>query len=123
MKSRTSSKNKMLKVKGTSEILAFHVLLTRSYFQRLVGLIGKKSFERHKVLWIYPCKGIHTFFMSFPIDVLFVDRFLKIEAIYENVKPWNCIPSIKNGFSVFEFYGGVLKEKKIKIGDQLSVVS
>ena len=113
----------ILKNKKTSEIIAHRVLRAKTYRERLRGLLGYKHFERHKALWIYPCTSVHTFFMAFPIDVLFVNKGLIVKSIFKEISAWNILGPVSEAFSVFEFYGGVLKEKNINIGDELDVVS
>lgn len=59
-----------------------------SYFPRLIGLMGAKSLEPGEGLLIRPCNSIHTHFMRFPIDVLYVSREDKVVAIDEAMVPW-----------------------------------
>ncbi len=114
----------VLRNQNTGQILAHHLLKATTFPDRITGLLRYKSLERHKALWIYPCFSIHTFFMSFSIDVVFVDCHLVVRSIYEKVSPWKMIfPSQSSVFSVFEFSGGALKDKEIGLGDQFDVVS
>lgn len=92
-----------------------------SFFARLKGLLGRKSLSRNEALWIDHCPSIHTFFMNFTIDVVFVDKELKVCANYENVKPWRLVTPIWRAQSVFEFAEGTIKQKNIEVGDQLNV--
>lgn len=114
----------ILKNKKTDQILAHHLIKATTLPQRIKGLLSYKNFERHKALWIYPCFSIHTFFMSFSIDVIFVDTHLVVKSIYEQIPPWKMIvPAQVSVFSVFEFTGGALKDKTVHQGDQFDVVS
>ena len=110
-----------LKNKSKQAVLAKEVLKATTFFQRIKGLLGKKSFESHKVLWITGCSSIHTFFMKFPIDVVFVDKFLKVKKIYKEVPPRRIVFGGFQSCSVFEFSGGVIQN--IDIGDELYVDS
>lgn len=113
-----------LKNKRTNQVLAHHLLKTTTLLERMKGLLFQRSFGREKALWIDPCFSVHTFFMSFPIDAVFVDSNLHVKAIYIDILPWRMIcPPVWSVRSVFEFTGGSLKEKAIHIGDQLDVVS
>ena len=71
-------------------------------------------------LWIVPCPMIHTFFMKFPIDVLFLDRGLKVARVIEDLKPWRLSPWVFRAHSVLELAGGVLKGS-VQAGDQLEI--
>jgi uncharacterized membrane protein (UPF0127 family) len=90
---------------------------------RLKGLLGRKSseFSGDAVLWIERCNSIHTWFMNFSIDVVFVDRNLKIKKIHANLKPWKMSGIVWNASSVFEMPAGAAQNKDLKIGDQLYV--
>lgn len=71
-------------------------------------------------LWIVPCPMIHTFFMKFPIDVLFLGRDLRVARVIENLKPWRLSPWVWSAHSVLELAGGVLKGS-VQVGDQLEI--
>ena len=116
----------------TQQILAHNVIKTTRFLPRLKGLIGKNHLPPSDTLWIIPCKrGVHTFFMRFPLDLIFVDRFLKVTYIYQNIKPKRIIKPpgsfsiLPPSYSVFEFSS--FQDKwgvnaiRIQKGDQLYV--
>ena len=70
-------------------------------------------------MWIKPCNSIHTFFMKFPIDVVFVDKNLKVRKVKRNVPPGKFIWPIFSAHSVFECAAGFLDAHPIQEGDQL----
>ena len=112
--------------KNRGEILAQNVITVRGFFPRLKGLIGENNFPSTHTMWILPCKGgIHTFFMKFPIDVIFVNRFLEITTIYKNIRPGKLVEPFFSFFSkthsVFEFKTPALKNHYLQKGDQLEV--
>lgn len=71
-------------------------------------------------LWIVPCPMIHTFFMRFSIDVLFLDRGLKVVRVLEDLKPWRLSPWVFSAHSVLELAGGSLRGS-VKVGEQLEM--
>lgn len=104
--------------------IANKVEVASSFTSRLIGLLGRTSLEHTQCLWIKKCTSIHTFFMKFSIDVIFVDKKLKVSAIYYNVTPWKLAwPLFKKADSVFEFASGTLNNISINVGDQLHVGS
>ncbi len=130
--------------KKTNQVLAKDILFAHSFFKRIRGLLGYKEMKPHQVMWIKPCASIHTFFMKFSIDVVFVDQNLCVKSICKNVSPWKVLNStgktfsflqyyihpatydLKNYFqhtSVFEFPAGILSNHSIQKGDQLHVDS
>lgn len=72
----------------TIEILGVRAKVARTFFQRAKGLIGTRYLERGEGLIILRCNSIHTFFMSFPIDAVFLDRNDKVVKIVRNIRPW-----------------------------------
>jgi uncharacterized protein len=94
----------------------------KSFAARIRGLIGRPSISENETLWFDNCTSIHTFFMSFPIDVVFVDKNFKVKAVYETLHPWRMTLPVWGAKSVFEFKAGKIKQTQIKVGDQLHVV-
>ncbi len=76
--------------------------------------------EPEEGLWIVPCPMIHTFFMAFPIDVLFLDEELRVRKVIENLKPWRISPWVFSAKSVLELPGGSLNGS-VSIGDELEI--
>ena len=103
-----------------SEIAAT-VLSAESFFARLKGLLGRQSLENNHTLWIKDCRSIHTWFMQFTIDVIFVDEQLVVRKTFENLKPWRMTLPVWKATSVFEFPAGTLKNRPVAVGDQLNV--
>ena len=91
-----------------------------SYAARSRGLLGRAKMGAEEGLWIIPCPMIHTFFMAFAIDVLFLDSSLRVVRVIENLKPWRMSPWVFGAHSVLELSAGAL-DGKTEIGDQLSI--
>ncbi len=68
-------------------VLAENAVIADDPLSRTKGLLGKKALLPQEALVLKPCNSIHTFFMRFPIDVLFVDRELKVVAAISSLKP------------------------------------
>ena len=92
--------------KESRTLLAEKVLTARRLIARMQGLLGKKHFPPKHTLWITPCtSGIHTFFMQFPIDIIFVTRNLQITKVAKNIPASRLVypPWFSATYSVFEF--------------------
>ena len=98
-----------------------------TFAQRLIGLMGKKDMKADRALWLMPgllpSNSIHTFFMRFAIDAVFVGPELEVVAVYENLKPWKVTSPAWGANSVFEMKAGTLKNSRIEVGDRLNVVN
>ncbi|MBI4060903.1 MAG: DUF192 domain-containing protein [Elusimicrobia bacterium] len=84
------------------------------------GLLGRASLAADEGLWIVPCPMIHTFFMKFPIDVLFLDSALRVVRVVENLRPWRLSPWVLSARSVLELKGGALGGC-VRVGDRLDM--
>jgi len=108
--------------KNKNIILAEEAFVAKSLYSRIKGLIAREALLRQEALVINRCNSIHTFFMRFPIDVLFVDKKNKIVGIGLNIKPWRLSPIYWKAKFVVEFPAGVLLESKTQKGDELKFV-
>lgn len=104
-------------------LLVPELFVATNFVDRGVGLLKKSKLNESEGLWIHRCNSIHTFFMKFPIDCVFVDKNLVVEGLVENVTPWRIVFPRWRSRSVFELKSGFINKFKIKKGDQLDVVS
>ena len=111
-----------IKVYNSSKnnLIADDVNVAQNPFTRTIGLLFKKSLTATQGLVIKPCCSIHTFFMQFEIDVLFVNRKNEIIALYEKVKPYRILPIHFKSYYVIELASGSISAKNIQKGDILS---
>ncbi len=83
-------------------------------------------FRRHlppaEALWLRPCNGVHTFWMLFAIDVVFLDHELRIVKLVENMRPFRVTKPHLAARSVLEVPAHTISKVDLKIGDQLEVV-
>ena len=78
-----------------------------------------KELAPQSALYIHPCSGIHTFFMNYSIDVLYLDINNIIIAMDEDMHPSKVGKFVKGSVAVIEFPSGKVKENDIKIGQTL----
>ncbi|MCC2677635.1 MAG: putative secreted protein [Pseudobdellovibrio sp.] len=108
---------------SNAELLADQLKLADGFYSRAKGLLGQNGLASNQGLWIKPCRDIHTFFMKFSIDCVFLDRKMQIIKIAAGVSPFRLVGPFWKSESVMEFQAGFVEEKKLKVGDQLYVVS
>lgn len=110
--------------KNESAELVIHQLEeTTTFFERAKGLLGRKDIRENQGMWIKPGNNIHTFFMKFNIDCLFVNKNMVIEKVYSNMAPYKIAGPVWKSNSVIELKAGMAEKWKLKTGDQLYVVS
>lgn len=101
-------------------VVAARVEKADDFVSRGLGLLGRAGLAAEEALWLVPGKSIHTFFMRFAIDVLFLDARLTVVRVVEDMKPWRVSPWVSEAHSVLELRGGVLRGA-VKVGDRLEM--
>lgn len=102
--------------KKSGTVLIEQLFVAETFFPRLKGLIGRKTLDKGTGLKIIPCNSVHTFFMRFAIDVIFINANDKVIASMENVKPARMSKIYRNAAYVIEANAFELAPF-VKIGD------
>jgi hypothetical protein len=103
--------------------LADRVEVADSMVSRLVGLLGRRSLAPGGGLWIFPSRGIHTWGMVFDIDVVFLDRHLRVVALRELVRPFSITPINLSAESVIELPAHTIFKSRTEVGDEIVITS
>jgi uncharacterized protein len=107
----------------TREIeLAASVELANHSAARRKGLLGRDSLFAGEGLWILPCQAVHTVGMRFPIDLVYLDRDLRVRKVRSNVNPWR-LSACVSAHSVLELAPGTIQDTQTNRGDQLKISS
>ena len=96
-------------------VIAEKVKKADRFFTRLKGLMWKKTINDDEGLLICPCRQIHTFFMRFPIDVLFLSESGEILFLKESMAPGKISLTIPNCSQVLELKNGTICRKTISV--------
>ena len=112
-------KTAVLKKNGVSLIET--VELAVDIKSRLIGLLGRSSLGKQRAIYLSPCSSIHTFFMGFTIDLVFLDRAMLVTSIVRDVKPWRIVLGGVGAMSVVEVESGWLPVDVLKVGDMVSL--
>jgi hypothetical protein len=86
------------------------------------GLLGRDRLDPQRALILEPCTAVHTAFMRFAIDVVFVDRDGYALKIVRDVRPWR-IALAAGAHAVVEMAAGSLAAGDLVVGDRLSVTA
>ncbi|OWZ84906.1 DUF192 domain-containing protein [Natranaerobius trueperi] len=112
----------MLIVENKNIILAKHVITFDTFIKRLIGLMGKTHLSSYEALVIDQCSQVHTMFVFFKLDLIFIDNDNRIIEIVNELKPFSLSPKVKNASKVIELTGGKLSQFDIQKGDRLNVI-
>jgi uncharacterized membrane protein (UPF0127 family) len=86
------------------------------------GLLGRASLPAGEGILLRPAGSVHTFFMRFPIDVLFLDRDDVVVAIEPSLAPWRTAAQ-RGAKAVVELASGECERRGIQVGDTLAVAA
>lgn len=89
---------------------------------RRKGLLGRIGLADDTALVLAPCSSIHTFFMRFAIDVLFLDRRGRVVKASPDVRPWR-IRIAPRSFAVVELSSGKLERIGTRVGDVVELAA
>ena len=110
----------IIKTKENIEI-AKDAIEAKSTLQKMKGLMFSKRMDGFDGMLFKRCNSIHTFFMNYPIDILFINKEMKIVKIFRNLKPWRITRMYFSAYQALEVMGGTL-DSRVKEGDELEVV-
>jgi uncharacterized protein len=88
--------------------------------KRRTGLLKHTHLDPGDGLWIKPCESVHTFFMKFAIDLVYLDRKLKVRKVRHAVPPWR-LSACLTAHSILELPAGAARQASTEAGDQLSI--
>jgi len=94
--------------------------IAKTPWARVKGLLGRDGLQAGHGLLIEDCSSIHTWFMRFAIDVVYLDDTLRVRKIVPDLHPWRLSAS-RDARHVLELPAGALLERPVGIGDILKV--
>ena len=101
-------------------VLADSADLADTSAKRRTGLLKHTELKQGKGLWIVPCESVHTFFMKFPIDLVYLDKRRKVRKVRNAVPPWR-LSACFAAHSVLELPAGTAAETGTRVGDELAI--
>ncbi len=90
-------------------------------FTRVKGLLGKKGLEPGAGLLISPCSSIHSMWMRFRFDAVFISRENEVVHLMEDMPPWRASKMVWQAKSVLEIPSGWIAATGTEVGDQLKL--
>ena len=102
-------------------VLGEAIEVAESAAQRVKGLLGRDCLEDGQGLLFKHCSSLHTFFMSFPIDILFMDKRGKVLKTAANVTPFRLVAAPLRSYYALELPAGVIDSSVTRVGDLLKL--
>lgn len=98
-----------------------HAVVADRPLARMRGLLGRSELARGEGLLLRPAPSIHTAFMRFEIDALFLDRELRVLRVAPRLRPWRAAAK-RHARSVLELPSGEAERLGVQVGDRLAIV-
>jgi uncharacterized membrane protein (UPF0127 family) len=89
---------------------------------RMRGLLGRRELASEEGILLQPASSVHTWFMRFPIDVVFLDREMSVVRVVPRLAPWR-LASRRRAAAVLELAAGESERRGIEVGHRLSWAS
>jgi uncharacterized membrane protein (UPF0127 family) len=115
----TQFKRVVNKTKNT--VLAERAELANTPSKRIKGLLGRTGLGQGQGMIIAPCSSIHTLFMKFAIDVIFLDRGMSVVGLAHSLPKNRLFGALLKGRQVIELPPGILKSTCTELGDKISL--
>jgi uncharacterized protein len=100
------------------EVVCDRCVVAANPFSRMKGLLGRSELRPGEGLLLRPASAIHTFFMRFPIDAVFLDREWRVVGIAVELAPWRTAAR-KGAKAVLELPAGESARRGLRPGDLL----
>ena len=84
------------------------------------GLLKRTGLAEGEGLWIVPCEGVHSFFMKFAIDVVFINKKRVVVKVRPNMVKSRMTASFR-AHSTIELPVGMIQKSRTAPGDQLEL--
>lgn len=101
--------------------LASRVEVAVSRRARRRGLLGRQRIDGDAAMMLVPCVAVHTAFMRFPIDVVFINRDGRVVHVASRLQPWR-VAVAPTAHAVIELAAGTLERRDLRIGDRVRLV-
>ena len=100
-------------------VVCEHVLVAARPLRRMRGLLGRATLPAGEGILLRPAGSVHTFFMRFPIDVVFLDREQVVVGIERSLEPWKTAGK-RGAKAVVELAAGECDRRGLAVGDRLA---
>ncbi len=108
-----------ISIAGSDEYLIPCVQRSTNVLERMRGLLGRPPLAEGEGLLIVPCPSVHTLFMAYPIDLVFLDRDWRVLRLIDSLPPWR-MAGASGAYMTLELAAGSLRWLPMTKGCRLS---
>jgi uncharacterized protein len=107
--------------RGDGAVVCERCVVADSAARRMRGLLGRRELPVGEGLLLRPAPSVHMFFMRFPIDVVFLDRDLRVVDVRHGLRPWRTAGK-RGARAALELPAGEARRRRVAVGDELQLV-
>jgi uncharacterized protein len=119
-----ATENRMSFVRVVNEsrqkVLGGRIRVAHTLGSRMRGFILSTPPAAGEGLFLAPCRGVHTYWMRFPLDVLFLDEHGGVIAAHAGLAPGRRTPIYRTARFALELPEGAIQSTDTAVGDRLS---
>lgn len=108
-------------INENGEVISHEMVMVKNVFSRMLGLMFSTELPECDGFLISPCNSIHTFFMRYSLDILFLDKNFKIVKVIYGLSPWKITWVYFKSRHVLEMKAGTMK-KGLNNGETLEAI-
>ena len=108
------------KEKGT--VISSEARIAKSFWLRLSGLMFKKTIDEKEALIFHNAPAIHSCFMNFAIDIVFLDKNNKVIKICPALRPWKMVSCYRSALTI-ELPAHRASKRSLSLGDTLEITA
>ncbi|NMB76446.1 MAG: DUF192 domain-containing protein [Myxococcales bacterium] len=102
-------------------LLAERVERAERWGARLRGLLGRDGLAEGEGLFIRPCTSIHSCFMRFVFDAVFLGKDGRVCHLISRMRPWRFSRLVLDAEGVLELPAGVIEKSGTRLGDRVEL--
>ena len=106
---------------ATGRLVVSSLEIARTLWTQTVGLMGSPGIDDDAGLLILRCNSIHTCFVRFRIDVVFLDEQLRVVRIFPDLAPWRIAGPVRGAKSALELPAGTVRQQHIAVGQRMQL--
>ncbi len=104
-------------------VLINSVSIATGFTSRFLGLMGRHGLPAGQAIYFPHCGCVHTCFVRFPLDLVFLDGDLRVLRIDREVRPWRLAVGCRGATGVVELASGWLSDGVLRERDTVSIRS
>jgi len=107
--------------RNRESFVGLRVVPADTWRMRLKGLLGNTGTRREDGIWLMPSRGLHTFGMRFPVDLIYLNSANRVIYLVERLRPFRISPIKRKCASILEMRTRAIASSNTQVGDELII--